>query len=111
MSGEAMRPVSPVHLRAWLRSDGSLRCTWVRRSRRGWAWLDGVDAPLDCSMERYRISLQGSTILLEQETSVPEAQFSAQEVVALGGGTADLSVVQVGDLGVSRAAFLTINLS
>lgn len=111
VSGEAMRPPSPVHVRASFAADGSLRCKWVRRSRRGWAWLDGVDAPLDCLVERYRVRLQSGGGVLELETSVPEAQFSAQDLSALGSGTAELSVTQLGDLGISRSASLTINLS
>lgn len=111
IAGEAMRPPSPVHLRAWRSSDGALHCSWVRRSRRGWAWLDGVDAPLDWSDERYRVRLQSDVALLELETNVAGAQFSAPDVAALGSGMAQLSAVQVGELGVSRTASLTINLS
>lgn len=111
VSGEAMRPASPVHLRAWLVPDGSLRCTWVRRSRRGWAWLDGVDAPPDCSIEQYRVRLESDFHSLEVETKVPAVEFSAEDLAAFGGGAADVSVVQIGDLGISRAASQTINLS
>lgn len=111
VTGEAMRPVSPVHLRAWPMPDGSLRCTWVRRSRRGWAWLDGVDAPPDCSTEQYRVRLESDVQSLEQETAVAAVQFSAEDLAAFGGGTAEVSVVQIGDLGISRAASLTVNLS
>lgn len=111
VSGEAMRPASPVHLRASARSDGSLRCTWVRRSRRGWSWLDGVDAPLDSSTERYRVRLQSAASSIEVETSVPEAEFSAEQLAPLGSGSVTLTSVQVGDFAVSRPASLIISLS
>ena len=30
---------------------------WTRRSRAGWRWIDGVDAPLGEERERYRVTL------------------------------------------------------
>lgn len=110
-SGEAMRPASPVHVRANLTADGSLLCTWVRRSRRGWAWLDGVDVPLDCSAELYRVTLQGSGSSIELETVSPEVEISAAELDQLGAGTINIAVVQVGDFAVSRPATLTISMN
>lgn len=57
VTGEALRPPSPAHLRASWTAAGEVKATWVRRSRSGWAWLDGLDAPLGESVERYRIRL------------------------------------------------------
>lgn len=110
VSGEAMRPPSPAHLRAAIDLDGSLRCSWVRRSRLGWPWLDGVDAPLGCSTELYRVTLRSETRSLISETSASAAQFSAGEMAGLGTGTIGLSVVQVGDFAVSHPASLTISI-
>jgi hypothetical protein len=110
-TGEALRPPCPVHLRAVTGSDGSLRCTWVRRSRRGWAWLDGVDAPLDCSVERYRITLMGTSASTEIESNTPEIEIDAAEVSRLGAGIIQIDVVQVGDFAISRPATLTSSIS
>jgi len=109
-SGEAMRPPSPVHLEAAVDRDGTLRCSWVRRSKRGWVWLDGVDAPLGFTSERYRVIFEGSSGLIQVESDFPQVILAAAEVAALG-DTADISVVQVGDLAVSRPATVTINIS
>lgn len=110
VGGEAMRPLSPAHLRAAIAPYGSLRCTWVRRSRRGWACLDSVDAPLDCSSERYRIAVSSGVSRIALETTLPEAEFHASDLVTFQGGPAEVSVVQVGDVAVSHAATLIIHL-
>lgn len=109
VAGEAMRPPSPVHASAKFDSAGNLQCTWVRRSRPGWAWLDGVDAPLGESSELYRVSLQGSLASADLEIPVPEANFTAAQVAAAGGVPLQVSVVQVGDHAVSRPVTLTIS--
>jgi hypothetical protein len=111
IAGEAMRPPSPVHLRASLRPDGGLDCSWVRRSRFGWSWLDGVDAALGCSIERYRVALQGAATPVEVETASPDFLFTAADLARAGEGDLILSVRQVGDFAVSRPALLTITIN
>lgn len=109
VGGEAMRPPSPVHLRARVDAAGELRCTWCRRSRLGWAWVDGVDAALGAASEHYRLRLEGTVSAFEAEIGLPEASFTAAELAILGAGTITVSVVQVGDLAVSRPATLSIS--
>lgn len=109
VAGEALRPPSPVHLRARLDAGGNLHCSWCRRSRQGWAWLDAVDAPLGAARELYRLRLEGGGSAIEAQTVAPAATFSAAEVAKLGAGPIGLSVVQVGDLGVSRPATVSIS--
>ena len=46
VTGEALRPPSPVHLCAGRTANGDVQAKWVRRSRSGWVWLDGLDAPV-----------------------------------------------------------------
>ncbi|MBZ6377014.1 hypothetical protein B5C34_07070 [Pacificimonas flava] len=60
VSGRRLLPLSPVHLRASLASDQSVHLSWVRRSRRGYAWLDHVEAPLAEDFEEYEVSAQGA---------------------------------------------------
>jgi len=107
VSGEALKPPSPVHLVANFDSGGDLNCSWCRRSRLGWAWIDDVDAPLDCSSELYRVQLQGRASSIELETDMTAATFAASDIAALGSGLI-LSVTQVGDLGASRPASIQI---
>ena len=51
--------------------DGGYAAQWIRRSRAGFAWIDGADAPLAEESERYRIELwySGSRIRLAEVTS------------------------------------------
>jgi hypothetical protein len=55
--GDALRPPAPVALSAERLGDGTIRFRWRRRSRTGWAWVDGADAPLGEDVERYRLDL------------------------------------------------------
>ena len=108
VTGAALRPPSPAHLSAEFSGSGDLVCSWCRRSRLGWVWIDGVDAPLGCSNEMYRVQLQGSMSLLQIETTVPEISFTAADVAALGSGLT-LRVMQVGDLAASMPASIQLS--
>jgi hypothetical protein len=111
IAGEAMRPPSPVRLSARLDSSGDIHCSWVRRSSKAWSWLDNVDAPLGCSTEIYRATLSGPNASIERTSSESQVEFTAAEIATLGMGVAKLSVVQVGDLAVSRPANLSITIN
>jgi hypothetical protein len=109
--GEALRPPSPVHLRANPSTGGQLEASWVRRSRHGWAWLDDMDAPLGEARELYRVALDGTLGRIEAETSASAIIFTAAQLAPLGTGSATLAVHQLGDLAPSRAATLPITLA
>jgi hypothetical protein len=111
IAGEAMRPPSPVRLSTRAMPSGNLECSWVRRSSKGWAWLDNVDAPLGCSSELYRATLVGSEAAAERTVSEPRVEFTPAELASVGLGQAQLSVVQVGDLAASRPAILSVTIS
>lgn len=57
ISGVSIAPPSPVHLALDPLSDGSARLRWVRRSRIGWSWTDGLDTPLGEEREAYRVTI------------------------------------------------------
>ena len=108
-SGEALRPPSPVHLRA-LMTGGSLVVSWVRRSRAGFAWLDEIEAPLGENSERYRVRLQGSAGSIEVEATSPYVSFDPVQLAAVGPGPGSLSVAQVGDRALSRWSSIPITI-
>lgn len=110
VSGEALRPPSPVHLQAGLSVAGDLLCSWCRRSRLGWAWIDSVDVPLGCSSEQYRIQIAGPSGSIELETNSPSATFSQPQLQGIGAGQITVTVTQVGDLAESRPASLQLAL-
>ena len=108
VQGEGLRPPSPVHLRA-SRIGDELWVSWVRRSRSSWAWIDGIDAPLGESVERYRVRVEGSAGTLTIETAMRTIVLGSEQLSAVGAGPANLSVVQVGDFAESRPTTIVIN--
>lgn len=67
VTGQSVRPPSPVHWRCRRGADGRVAISWTRRSRTGWRWLDRVDAPLGEEVERYRVTIGGH----EEEVATP----------------------------------------
>lgn len=91
-------------------ADGGLLLHWTRRSRLGWLWPDGTELPLGESVEKYRVTLEGSAAALSFETLEPQLSISAE---ALGGttGMVTVSVVQIGDFAQSRPISLSVDLA
>jgi hypothetical protein len=110
-AGESCRPLSPVRLQSAITSAGALELAWTRRSRRGWAWIDQVDAPLGETREQYRITVEGTLGSLELTSDQPTAVIAAADLVQVGSGPATIEVRQIGDLGASRPATSTITIS
>ncbi len=109
VQGEAARPLSPTQLAAEIGADGALAVRWVRRSRRGWAWIDAVDVPADPDLAGYRITLTRSGAATDYSITDPLLALSAAEVSALGTGPITIAARQVGSFGLSRPATLIIN--
>jgi hypothetical protein len=110
-NGEALRPPCPVNVTCATAAGGGIAIAWTRRSRLGWTWQDGMDAPLGESREAYRVRLDGPAGFVERETGVSVAEFTAAEVASLGSGSVAVSVAQIGDRAVSRAATATISIA
>jgi hypothetical protein len=98
VSGASTAPPAPVHFRV-RRVGGDVALSWVRRSRAGWRWVDGVDAPLAEEREAYVVSFDGAPGLLSVDA--PGLTIPAGEVPT---GASIVRVRQVGALGLSRAA-------
>jgi hypothetical protein len=108
VSGEALRPPSPVHLRAEILATGDIAIGWVRRSRGGWNWPNGSDTPLGEEREAYRVTLTASGFTRTLETTVPSYLYATVEQAADGlAGPLTISVSQIGTSAPSRAAVLT----
>lgn len=107
VSGEAMRPPSPVHLRATRLANGDLAIRWVRRSRDGWVWLSGRDSPLGEETEAYRLTLAGEGFERRLALSATAYLYSAAEQAADGlAGALAIDLVQLGTSAPSRPATL-----
>ena len=102
--GASVRPFAPVHLRWREGADGGGELRWIRRSRAGGAWVDGVDAPLVEERELYAVTLmRGSAVLREVEATAPRLAVGAAE---RAGGPLHAVVRQRGTAGLSNAATL-----
>ncbi|MEO0413204.1 MAG: phage tail protein [Pseudomonadota bacterium] len=114
LTGRALLPLSPVHLSARYTAAAGVSAAWVRRSRSGYAWLDGADAPLGEASEAYRITYTSGALSLVRDVSQTSDQLdSAGLASAFGSGPYDLniSVVQLSDtVGAGRAAVLTLSI-
>lgn len=110
-SGNCVRPLSPVRVTAEREPSGDLQLSWIRRSRAGIAWIDGIDAPLGESIERYVISISGAAGTIEVYSEEPSLTLTAQSLAPLVPGAATIQVRQIGDFGQSKSAQITVNLS
>jgi len=89
----ALRPLSPVHLRAVRTGDG-VRISWIRRARRdGDSWAAG-DVPLGEEREAYAVDiLSGSTVLRTLNATEPTVLYpAAAEIADFGTPQSSLSV-------------------
>lgn len=115
ITGEAVIPPTVAALRAERSSNGDTFLSWIRRSRNGWQWLNGVDAPLVEELERYRIELApnvGASRAVERTSAdlLYIASERAADVLA-GATTLTATVTQLGTFGSSRTASITFPLN
>ena len=103
VTGASVVPPAPAHLAATPGTDGSIVLSWIRRSRLGWRWNDGVDAPLGEEREAYAVDIvaaDGSVRSLA--TTEPHLAIAANTQ------TRTVTVRQQGTIGVSAPATLVI---
>lgn len=98
--GRSVRPPSAVHVRARREDDGSVRFAWERRSRAGWSWTDGADAPLAEDGERWALVVTGAggaprTAEIEGGTYL----YAASAIAADGAAAATQFTLQIARLG------------
>jgi hypothetical protein len=88
----ALRPLSPVHLKARRGVDG-ITLSWIRRTRVGGdSW--GLDVPLGEEREAYEVDiLSGTTVVRTLSSAVPSVVYSAADELAdFGAPQASLAV-------------------
>lgn len=110
-AGEALRPPSPVNLAVETQSNGDLTINWIRRSRQGFAWIDGVDAPLGEAREQYRVVIASAGGSIEITTEQPSLTVAHGDLAPVATGPATVEVTQIGDFGPSHPAQLNLVLS
>ena len=105
--GRSAIPFSPVHLRATRLPSGDMRLDWIRRSREGLTWVDGVDAPIAEERESYRVTRPGGSV----DVSAPTYTYTAAQRAAdasVGSLTVNFEIAQIGAGGVSAAATIIV---
>jgi hypothetical protein len=58
-TGAGLKPLAPVHVHFVDIGGGQYRGSWVRRTRIGGKWRDGVDVPLSEASEAYAVVVNG----------------------------------------------------
>lgn len=104
--GISVLPPTPVHLRAKPLPGGDIVVRWIRRSRAGWRWIDGVDAPIGEERELYRV-----TIVLSDGAARTVETLAPELFIPAAGGAAEpvrIAVRQVGSFGESPAAVIEL---
>lgn len=82
-AGKALKPYAPVHISGTRDGSGNLTISWVRRTRIGGEWRDGVEIPLAETAEKYEVEiLSGSTALRTLASNSPTALYSTVNQVA-----------------------------
>jgi hypothetical protein len=108
MRGASVVPPSPVHLAYRSEADGSATVRWTRRSRAGWRWIDGVDAPLAEEAEAYRVTITAGATAgagsRDIDVAVPSVSVTAAERI----GPVSVLVRQRGVFGESPATELIV---
>ena len=105
VSGASVLPPSPAQLGWTVGPDGGATVRWCRRSRSGWRWIDGVDAPLAEEQEAYRITVQRGDGSVTGDTTATNWPLEPETLAA---GPLTVSVRQRGTWGDSPAATITI---
>ncbi|MEK6542290.1 MAG: phage tail protein [Pseudomonadota bacterium] len=106
----ASRPLSPVHLTREWASDGALILKWIRRSRNGFIWADGVDVPFDERFEHYRIAISSGVSMAEMTSETPTMTLSSVRIAEWRAVAAHITIAvrQAGESGDSPPLTLTI---
>lgn len=113
VTGASVRPPSPVRLRATAQAGGGTRLDWTRRSRAGWRWIDGVDAPLGEEREAYALTVRREGVAVrEVELAQPLFEYDAAAIAADAGGATALTIEvrTIGSWAASLPARLTLTV-
>jgi len=80
-SGVALKPYSPVQIAGLRDGSGNLTLNWVRRTRLGGDWQDGIDVPLNETLEGYEVDIISGTDIKRTIAglSAPNTTYSAAE--------------------------------
>jgi hypothetical protein len=97
-SAVALRPLTPVHLRAQ-RSGSGVTFSWIRRTRRDGDSWDAVDVPLTEASEAYELDVRdGATVKRTLAAGTPSVLYAAADEIADFGSPQTSLAVSVAQL-------------
>lgn len=111
---ENLIPPAPVHIRVVLETSGAVEIGWVRRSRTGYNWNDGVDAPIGEEREAYLVGMTtalGRSAALTSE--LPRISLTPADQINLVGEplrTGTVTIRQLGGVGYGHTATAAFTL-
>lgn len=113
ISGRALKPLAPVHLRARRQANGDIEIRWFRRSRTGFGWIDGADAPLGEDGESYRLCCVSGDAAIEVVIAEPVFVLSAARQLTEFGAIADSVSIELAQMSsaVGQGEILTATFS
>ena len=91
----ALKPYSPVQIAGTRDGSGNLTINWLRRTRIGGDWRDGVDVPLSEESERYEVDIMSGVTVKRTITGLttPTASYTAaQQVTDFGSAQSSVTV-------------------
>ena len=98
IDGRSLRPLAPVHLTAVGLAAGDVGISWIRRSRSGFGWIDGADAPLAEDREAYRLRCVAGGAAFEVEVGQSAFVLSAAQQVASFGALPGSMIIEVAQM-------------
>ncbi len=82
-AAQNLKPYAPVHVTGLRDGTENLVITWVRRTRVGGSWRDGVDVPLGETTEAYLVEIYDDMdVVRTWSVAGPVANYSAAEQTA-----------------------------
>ncbi|MCC8467360.1 MAG: hypothetical protein LN589_01220 [Rickettsia endosymbiont of Eriopis connexa] len=80
--GKALKPLSPVHVKAEKDEIGNINIDWIRRSRIDNDWSDYVDIAIGEESEQYEIEIKKKRTLIRTLTStIPEVTYAKEQII------------------------------
>jgi hypothetical protein len=108
-AARSVMPLSPVHPHAERLPSGDTAIRWVRRSRAGWAWRDGIDVPVGEDREAYLIDWAGGSVEIGEPAFTYTAAARTTDLAA-GMTSRTFSIRQSGTASLSPPLNFTISL-
>jgi hypothetical protein len=93
----SLKPLAPVHGKAWVYTSGDVQLEWTRRARVDYGWQDGVDQPMTEDIEQYAVEIwQGGTQLSVLTTNTNSLNIPGNNPALSAAGQKEFHIRQIG---------------